>query len=60
MTTADREPTPEERVRDAAAALVAYAADNGFIVNITQRPLKPLAMTHYETTIDVRADRRPK
>lgn len=41
-------------VLDDARRLVKRAAEVGVVVTITQRPLQPLAMGHYETVAEVR------
>jgi hypothetical protein len=41
-------------IHSEAAHLVALAAENGLVLTIEQRPLQPLAMGNYETTVSVR------
>ena len=48
----------EEGVRQEAEDLVRRAREAGVVLTITQQPLLPLAMSHYETVVSVRADRR--
>lgn len=48
----------EEGVREEAEDLVRRAREAGVVLTITQEPLKPLAMSHYDTVVSVRADRR--
>lgn len=37
-----------DMLRDAVEGIVKYAADEGLVLTIEQRPLQPLAMGHYE------------
>lgn len=48
-------PYPFIDVRAMADALVHFAAAQGQIVTIEQRPLQPLAMGHHESVVSVRA-----
>lgn len=43
---------------DLARIVVQEAAPRGEVLTIEQRPLKPLAMGHYETVISVRPARK--
>lgn len=46
-----------ESIRISAELLVHRAAVYGVVLTIEQKPLTPLAMGHYETTVSVRPDR---
>lgn len=48
---------PVEDIRAKAQLLLADATLAGVVLTIEQRPLKPLAMGHYETIIAVRRAR---
>lgn len=48
-----------EVIRREAEGLIANAQRLGLIVTIEQRPLRPLAMGHYETVVSVRPARQP-
>lgn len=50
---------PVEEIRAKAQLLLADATLAGVVLTIEQRPLKPLAMGHYETVVSVRAARTP-
>lgn len=45
--------------RERAQALVCAARRDGLVITIEQRPLKPLAMGHHETTVAIRPARKP-
>ena len=52
-------PLDERRrfIQDQLGDLVARAAELGLVVTVTQKPLTPLAMRHYETVVEVREKR---
>lgn len=50
---------PVEEIRAKAQLLLADATLAGVVLTIEQRPLKPLAMGHYESIVSVRAARSP-
>lgn len=47
-----------EGLRQRAQELVDMAQAWGLVLTVTQRPLKPLAMGHHETVVDVRPARQ--
>lgn len=44
-------------IADGAARLISQANDLGVVLTVEQKPLRPLAMGHYETKFSVRAAR---
>lgn len=50
-------PAFQQQLAHFARVLVEAATAAGMVVTIEQRPLKPLAMRHYETVVDVRPAR---